>query len=128
MYKWHDYERHGSPLAPLSVFLRRIGKNSIFAGLFLVFSLTIGTFGYHWFGDLDWVDSFLNGAMILTGMGPVNPMTTVTGKLFAAFYALYSGITFLTLIAIMAAPIYHRMLHYFHLGTEGDEPKAGDQK
>ena len=62
-------------------------------------SLALGSFGYHVWGDLDWIDSFYNASMILTGMGPVNPITTVRGKLFASFYTLYSGIAFLSMIS-----------------------------
>jgi tetrahydromethanopterin S-methyltransferase subunit B len=78
----------------------------------------MGTFGYCYFGSLDWADGLLNAAMILTGMGPVDRMTTTAGKLFATFYALYSGIAFLTMMAILIAPILHRFLHKFHLDEE----------
>jgi hypothetical protein len=62
--------------------------------------LSLGILGYHFFAGLPWLDSLLNASMILTGMGPVNPVTTVAGKLFASFYALYSGVVFLTTIAL----------------------------
>ena len=79
-----------------------------------------GSAGYHHFEGLAWVDSLLNAAMILTGMGPVNPMQSVSGKLFATFYALYSGIAFLSVMAILLAPVIHRGMHQFHL-DEGEE-------
>jgi hypothetical protein len=68
-----------------------------------------------------WVDGFLNASMILTGMGPVDRMETTPGKLFAAFYALYSGLAFLTMVAVLITPIYHRFIHNFHLECEGRE-------
>ena len=82
--------------------------------------LLLGGAGYHYFGRLPWIDAFLNATMILTGMGPVNPMTTTPGKLFSISYALFSGIAFLTAMAVLLAPIIHRGLHKFHL-AEGDD-------
>ncbi len=71
--------------------------------------------GYRSFANLSWVDSFLNASMILTGMGPVNHLDTNVAKLFAGFYALYSGIAFLTVAGILFAPILHRIIHKFHM-------------
>ena len=79
------------------------------------FSLALGTLGYHTLGALGWVDALLNAAMILTGMGPVSPLRTASAKLFATFYALYSGIAFLSTVAVLFAPLVHRFLHRFHL-------------
>ena len=84
----------------------------------ITISLGWGTAGYCYFGDMPWDDGVLNASMILTGMGPVNPMQTTAGKLFASFYALYSGLAFLTMTAIIIAPVYHRFLHHFHLDDE----------
>ena len=84
----------------------------------LVISLLIGILGYMYFFDLNWVDGLLNAAMILTGMGPVNQATNNGGKIFAAIYAIYSGVAFLTSVAVLFAPILHRFLHKFHLDTE----------
>ena len=112
--RWH-------PLAPLKVFARRIFLNVLVAMVIVVVSLAIGTLGYHYFGNVGWVDGLLNAAMILTGMGPVDKMESTAGKLFATFYALYSGIAFLTMIAVIIAPIYHRFLHRFHLASEEED-------
>jgi hypothetical protein len=81
-------------------------------------SLAIGTFGYSYFLEMPLVDGLINAAMILTGMGPVDKMETTAGKLFATVYALYSGLAFLSMVAIIIAPIYHRFLHQFHLDEE----------
>ena len=78
-------------------------------------SLGIGGLGYHFYGNLDWLSAFLNASMILTGMGPVDPMLSPAGKLFAIFYSLFSGVTFLIIAGIIFAPIYQRFLHKFHL-------------
>jgi hypothetical protein len=89
------------------------------AALLLVFiSWGIGILGYHVFEGFSWIDSTLNAAMILGGMGPVDTLHTDTGKLFASFYALFSGIVFLVAVGVLIAPILHRLLHQFHLQAE----------
>ena len=112
----HKHER----LIPLRAFalrmLRSLGGVSGIAAV----SLLLGTVGYCYFGDLDAIDGLLNASMILTGMGPVDRMTTRGGKLFAAFYALYSGIAFLSITAVLTAPIFHRVMHKFHLEEDPD--------
>jgi hypothetical protein len=93
-------------------------------GLSLVvvaFSLLLGSTGYHYLGELPWIDALLNASMILTGMGPVDPMKTTAAKLFATFYALYSGIAFLTMMAVILAPVVHRLMHKLHADVEEDE-------
>ena len=111
------------PLAPTSVFYGRVAQCFLITIGIVIFSLTLGTFGYHYCGNVDWLDALVNAAMILTGMGPVDKMETTQGKLFAVFYCLYSGIAFLSLVAILMAPIYHRFLHRFHLEVaDGPEP------
>jgi hypothetical protein len=78
-------------------------------------SLGAGVLGYHELAGLRWIDALLNAAMILTGMGPVDALTTTRGKLFAACYALFSGIAFLSVVAVVFAPVVQRFLHRFHL-------------
>ena len=93
-------------------------------------SLAMGMAGYHYLGGLLWIDALLNSAMILTGMGPVDPMQSSGGKLFATFYALYSGVAFLSMMAVLLAPIIHRAMHKFHLDAEeedDDKPDHGDK-
>ena len=112
------YEHHKQPLAKPSVFAKRLALNGITGLLLLAFSLGIGRFGYHFFEGLSGIDSLLNASMILGGMGPVNPLQTEAGKLFASFYALYSGVVLLAAVGILATPIYHRFLHRFHLAED----------
>jgi hypothetical protein len=90
------------------------------AGGLVSASLGLGMVGYHQIAGLSWLDALLNASMILTGMGPVNEMTTVGAKLFASFYALFSGVAFLTIVAVLLAPAVHRFLHRFHLDLAGD--------
>jgi hypothetical protein len=107
------------PLAPLRVFYSRIVQCFLLTLVIIGFSLVLGTVGYHYTCGLSWVDALLNAAMILTGMGPVDKPEGQTGKLFSIFYCLYSGIAFLSLVAILITPIYHRFLHRFNLDEEG---------
>ena len=120
MIRLRHLERKGQQLAPLRVFLLRLGRNFLAAQLFVAASLLLGTVGYHYLGGVPWLDGLLNAAMILTGMGPVDRMETPAGKLFATFYALYSGLAFLLVSATILAPVYHRLIHHFHLESDGD--------
>ena len=112
------YEHHKQPLADPSVFAKRLALNGIIGLLLLLFSLGVGMLGYHFLENLSWIDSLLNASMILGGMGPVSPLQTTGGKIFASFYALYSGVILLASVGILAAPIFHRFLHRFHLAED----------
>ncbi|MEX2235616.1 MAG: hypothetical protein WD824_25880 [Cyclobacteriaceae bacterium] len=111
-------EHHKQKVAPLSHFLFRLGRYGAFALLLICISVVIGTLGYHHFAQLDWLDSFHMACMILTGMGPVAEMTTNNAKLFSSFYALYSGVAFLSVTAVFFAPVIHRLLHILHVEDE----------
>src|SRR5579863_2831514 len=119
------FERKGEKLIPPRRFFRRLLKSLAWAALVIAASLFIGVAGYNYLENLPWIDALLNASMILGGMGPVDPMKTDAGKLFATFYALYSGIAFLTMMAVMVAPVFHRILHTFHL--EQEEAEATDE-
>ena len=97
------------------MFLRRLARSALVATGFILCSLVIGMLGYRVTEGLSWVDAFLNASMILTGMGPVDTMHTTGGKVFAGCYALFSGVAFLTAVAVLFAPVLHRVLHRFHL-------------
>lgn len=112
------YEHHKQPLAKPDVFAKRLMLNGLIGIILLFFSLGIGMVGYHFLENLSWVDSLLNASMILGGMGPVSPLQTVAGKIFASFYALYSGVVLLASVGILATPIFHRFLHRFHLAEK----------
>lgn len=108
-------------VATLPHFLLRFGYYLLFSSLLIGFSVGIGVVGYHHFGQLNWLDSFHMASMILTGMGPVAEMKTTAAKLFSSFYALYSGIAFLSTATIFIAPIAHRLLHLLHAETANDK-------
>jgi len=112
------YERHDEPLISREVYVHRIARSGGVAFAVILAALFLGVSGYHWIEGLPWVDSILNAAMILGGMGPVAELRTTAGKLFAAAYALFSGLMFIVVAGLLFAPVIHRFLHKFHL--EGD--------
>jgi hypothetical protein len=111
-------EHRKQQIAPVHVFIKRLGRYTLFAFLLIAFSVAIGTIGYHNIAALDWLDSFHMSCLILTGMGPVVEMKTAEAKLFSSFYALYSGLAFLSITAVFFAPIVHRLLHILQIDTE----------
>ncbi len=108
-------EHRKQKVAPLPQFLLRQARFGLFAFSLISVSVGIGTLGYHHLANLVWLDSFHMACMILTGMGPVAEMTTEQAKLFSSFYALYSGVAFLSITAVFFAPIVHRLLHILHV-------------
>jgi len=109
------FEHYKTPLLARKRFIRRQLRYTGFSLIILSLSLGLGTIGYKVFGHLAWIDALLNASMILTGMGPVDRLETTGGKLFSSFYALFSGIAFLTFAGVLFAPVYHRFLHKLHL-------------
>jgi hypothetical protein len=112
-------EHRTQKIASLSHFFLRVFRYGLFSFLLIVVSIGIGTSGYHYIGQQDWLDSFHMSCMILTGMGPVVEMKTDGAKIFSSLYALYSGVAFLSITAVFFAPIIHRLLHILHV-EEGD--------
>jgi hypothetical protein len=111
------YETKRQPPLPLSRFIRRVILHLLASIALVAGSLLAGTFGYRRLEGLSWLDGFLNAAMLLGGMGPVENPVTNGGKLFAGLYALYSGLLFLVVLAVVLTPVIHRTLHRFHWDT-----------
>jgi hypothetical protein len=109
------FEHRKQPLLAQRKFLQRQLIYILVAFGMILGSVILGMLGYHYFENMPWVDALLNASMILGGMGPVNALRTEAGKLFASFYALYSGIIFLVVVGVIFVPLYHRFLHRFHL-------------
>jgi hypothetical protein len=109
----YEHKRHH--LLPWQRFLRRASRHLLIGVMIAAVADGIGTIGYHTAGHLGWIDSFLNASMILSGMGPVDRMSSTAGKLFASFFALFSGIVFIGVMGITLAPWAHRLLHITHL-------------
>lgn len=110
-----QFESKNEPLLTKKLFIRRFFSH-FFLGLYLIiFSLLIGILGYRYTEGLGWIDSLLNASMILGGMGPVNQLATNSGKIFASFYSLFSGVVFLVTVGVVFAPFIHRFLHKLHI-------------
>jgi hypothetical protein len=115
---FEPFEHRSQPLLSRAAFARRVVRYAGVAFGILVVSLVLGMLGYHWFEGMRWLDAFLNAAMILGGMGPVDQLKTAPGKVFAGAYALFAGIVFLGAVGVLLAPIIHRIQHRFHLELE----------
>ena len=121
-------------MPPRPLFFRRLARNASIAIGVIGGGLFIGMMGYHWLGGLTWEEAFYYSAMILSGEGPPPDPQGLTGAglshlhLFAGFYALFSGVTFITMVGVLFAPVVHRFLHRFHLeiyAPEGEDPAGG---
>ncbi len=112
------FEHRRQPLLPRKSYYRRLTFTGIIAVLLIAAWTVIGMIGYHFLDNLGWTDAFLNSAMIVGGMGPINPLNSTASKIFAGFFAIFSGVLILSAFAIIAAPIFHRFLHKFHLEAE----------
>jgi hypothetical protein len=113
------YETRADKLLPARVFARRVLRHAAAALALVIFSLAIGMAGYMYFEHLPWRDAFLNSAMLLGGMGPVDSPKSDGGKLFAGCYALYAGLVFLISVGVVLVPVMHRLLHHFHWNQKG---------
>jgi len=109
------FEKKNEKVVVLSVFVKRMILHVALATILIMLALLMGIVGYHWVAGLSWIDSILNASMILGGMGPVNVLTTVAGKIFASMYALFSGLFFIGIMGVVLTPVVHRMLHTFHV-------------
>ncbi|MEQ1797556.1 MAG: hypothetical protein ABL872_06370 [Lacibacter sp.] len=109
------YEHKKQPLAPKEVFYKRVAWSIFLATIILLVCLFIGILGYHYSDDIPWLDALHNASMILSGMGPVVTITSDAGKWFSSFYALFSGVVFITNIGLILAPALHRLIHSLHV-------------
>ncbi len=112
------YESLKHPPLSRALFARRVARHFAGAAALVLGSLLLGMTGYCYFEGLVWRDAFLNAAMLLGGMGPVDAPRTDGGKLFAGLYALYAGLVFLVAAGLVFAPVLHRLLHKFHWNQE----------
>jgi hypothetical protein len=113
-----SFEARGEPLLSRAAFAGRVLASCAAAALLISASLYGGMCGYRYFEGMSWVDAFVNAAMILSGMGPMNTLHTNGGKIFAGCYALYSGLMVIIATALILAPVVHRLMHQFHLEAE----------
>jgi len=122
MRRLFQYETRKQPVASRNVFVNRLTRNAIYSAAIVAVSLAVGTFGYIYFENMRAVDAFANAAMILASMGPLNPLQTDGGKIFAALYAIFSGFLLIGISTLMLAPIFHRILHRFHVDEQDADP------
>ena len=113
-------ERRHERLLSTRQFARRAARFAVAAGLLIVSALGIGVAGYHWIAGFSLIDALLNASMILTGMGPVGELQSTAAKLFASAYALFSGLVFITAAGVLLTPLFHRVLHLFHVDESGE--------
>jgi hypothetical protein len=114
-------KKRNKNILPRKDFFFRVLRYTLFTFLILTISLSMGICGYHFIGNLEWIDSLYNASMILTGMGPVNELTTDSAKLFASIYAIFSGVIFLSTVAIFFSPFAHRLMHMLRVDEDEDE-------
>jgi FtsH-binding integral membrane protein len=108
------YEHRKQKVLPRREFVRRVFRHLTGALIAIAIALGIGIVGYHVLAGLGWIDALLNAAMILGGMGPIDPLPNDAAKLFAAAYALFSGLVFIAILGVLLAPFVHRLLHRLH--------------
>jgi hypothetical protein len=121
------FEHLDQPLARRAVFLQRLGANVLLALIVIALSLFGGMLIYREAAGMDWVNSFLNASMILSGMGPIGELPSSTAKILAGTYALYSGLLLIGVSGLVLAPVFHRVLHGLHVSDEDDE-KASEKR
>lgn len=115
------FERFHRPLLPRIKFYRRLLNNTLIALLVIAISLSIGVTGYMNLAHMNFVNALLNASMILGGMGPVDILPNDAAKYFASGYALFSGVTFLSIVGVLFAPLLHRIMHHYRLETDEEE-------
>ncbi len=123
MHRPFSFESRRQPVVSRSVFYGRLTRNGLYAAGFVAVSLLIGTLGYVYFENMRLVDAFANASMILASMGPLTPLMTDGGKIFASLYAIFSGLLLIGISTLMLAPVFHRILHRFHVDEhDSDAP------
>jgi hypothetical protein len=110
-----EFEHREARLLTREEFLRRLARHGGYAAILLAGSIGLGVLGFHFLAQQTVIDSFLNACMLLGGMGPVGDIRSDAGKIFASLYALYAGLVFIGIAAIIVAPVLHRLMHTFHV-------------
>lgn len=109
-------QQFGHPRTPSRLaFAKRLARSGAAIAVLIGLSLLGGMAGYRYLEGMSWIDAFANASMILSGMGPLTPLQTWGGKLFAGCYALYSGLALIVITGLVLGPIVHHVLHKFHM-------------
>jgi len=109
------YENKRQRVIPRQYFVRRMALSITLSAAIAAVALVVGVLGFHFIAAVPWIDALHNASMILGGMGPVAEMKTDAAKLFSSAYALFCGLVFIGVVAVMLAPVMHRVLHKFHI-------------
>jgi len=123
MWGMSAYERKNDGLAPQHVYFARLARNVALALALTAVALLVGVLGFIWFAELSPLDAFLNAAMLISGMGPTGDYQGDAGKIFGGLYALFAGLFMLVIVGLVLTPVFHRMMHQFHL--DDDEETGG---
>lgn len=114
------WECKSQPLATRRTFALRMGRQLAWSGGVVVVTLAVGVAGYMTIGQLGFIDSFLEASMLLSGAGPLYTERDSANalKIFASLYALFGTLVVVTIVALMTAPVVHRVMHRLHLGQD----------
>jgi len=123
-----EFEHKSHALLPKDKYYIRVLRYAGFSLSLIAISLGIGVVGYHYSNSLSWLDSLVNASMILTGMGPVDTLKNDGAKWFASIYSIFSGVIFLSAVAVFLTPILHRFLHKFYLDDEEQQNRYKKEK
>ena len=119
------FEKRSHPIASREVFSRRLLRSGLLALATIAIALAIGMAGYMGFESMGVIDAFANAAMILSGMGELTALTTDAGKIFAGIYAIFCGLLIFGVAGLILAPVFHRILHSFHVDDDTDGKRSG---
>jgi hypothetical protein len=109
------FETKHQRVIPARRFARRLALSVALSAAIAAVALVLGVAGFHYIGEVPWIDALHNASMILGGMGPVAEMKSDAAKLFSAAYALFCGLVFISVVAVTLVPVLHRLLHKFHI-------------
>jgi hypothetical protein len=115
------FEHRKQPILTRKQFARRVARHFVLTQIAAALALFLGMLGYHELDGLSWIDSLVNASMILGGMGPVDPLRNNAAKIFASFYALFSGLFFIAILGMLLAPFAHRLMHRLHFDEDDAE-------
>ena len=110
----------------MTIFIRKFLSYLGLSALFICLGLLVGIIGYHWAADLSWLDALVEASMILSGMGPISPLTTTSAKVFASLYALFSGLIFVLAMGIVLSPLVYSLLSQFQVNLKQENYQEGE--
>ncbi len=110
----------------IRIFIRKFLTYLGLSALFICLGLLVGIVGYHWAAGLSWLDALVEASMILSGMGPISPLTTTSAKVFASLYALFSGLIFVLAMGIVLSPLVYSLLSQLQVNLKQENYQEGE--